>query len=460
MIGTVSAARELRGRRGVLTSAAALTVGLVVGATATFAALASIGAVLAPGAQWPLAVAIVCLCAAAADLAGLRVRPQIRAQVPELWRRTLPLPLATLLYGLLLGTGLSSAVPAFGALGLMLMSVALGSLSLAVAVGVALAIGRALPVLVAVEVHGLDQLLAERPSPLRAVRAIGALALTVAASGIVADSSSASIVSPRATDPSVAGTDVAWEDPARGGVLERGGERQLLPGHDPAIGGQLVAWHRGSTVTVAARDSLLEVFHEPVAGVRQLAVSDEWLVLRQLGPAGRTRIIAQSIADTSVRNVLASVHAPTALGRPAISGTTVVFSGSDRSSSWITAVDVTGRKGARVRESTSDQLIGPSLLGTTLLFVDNGRCAKTLRIGSLRGKTDRPLLTRPPLARADSGHEGGHTTQGRMTPCRGRVAGSRSMLWTTALTSASAYVTALDLQRTGVPAPSLIRITR
>jgi hypothetical protein len=460
MIGTVSAARELGGRRGVLTASAALTVGLVIGATVTFAALALLGAVLAPGGRWPLAVAIICLCAAAADVAGLRVRPQIRAQVPELWRRTLPLPLATLLYGLLLGTGLSGAVPAFGALGLMLMSVALGSLSLAVAVGVALAIGRALPVLAAVAVRGLDQLFAERPSPLRAVRAVGALALAVAASGIVADSALSAVISARATDPSVAGTDIAWEDPARGGVLERGRERQLLPGHDPAIGGQLVAWHRGSTVTVAARDSLLELFHEPVVGVRQLAVSDEWLVLRQLGPAGRTRIIAQSIADTSVRKVLASVHAPTTLGRPAISDTTVVFSGSDRSSSWITAVDVTRGKSTRVRQSTSDQFLGPSLRGASLLFVDIGRCSQTLRIGTLGGKTDRTLLTRPPLARADSGHEGGHTSQGRMTPCRGRVAGSRSMLWTTALTSETAYVTALDLRRNGVPAPSLIRIAR
>jgi hypothetical protein len=34
------------------------------------------------------------------------------------------------------------------------------------------------------------------------------------------------------------------------------------------------------------------------------------------------------------------------------------------------------------------------------------------------------------------------------------------MLWTTALTSETAYVTALDLRRNGVPAPSLIRIAR
>jgi hypothetical protein len=460
MIGTVSAARESSGRRGPLTSSATLTLGLIVGASVTFAALAVLGAVLAPSGQWLLAAAIICLGAAVADVAGVRIRPQIRAQVPELWRRTMPLPLAMLLYGLLLGTGLSSAVPAFAALGLMLMSVAVGSLSLAVEIGFALAVGRALPVLAAVTVRGLEQLLTEHPPLLRVVRAIGALALAVAASGIVVPSGASAVVSPRATDPSVAGADVAWEDPARGGVLAQGSARQLLPGHDPAIGGQLVAWHRGSLVTVAERNSLLELFKEPVLGVRQLALSDDWLVLRQLGPAGRTRIIAQSIADTSVRKVLASVYAPTTLGRPAISGTTVVFSGGDGASSWITAVDITKGKSTRVRQSTSDQLLGPSLRGTSLLFVDIGRCAQTLRVGALGGKTDRALLTRPPLAGADGGYESGHTLQGRMTPCRRRLAASTTMLWTTALTNANAYVTALDLRGGGLPAPSLIRVAR
>jgi hypothetical protein len=460
MIGTVSAARELSGGRGLFAAAASLTGGLCAGSVVTFAALAAFGAAVAPSRGWLLAAGIVCLAMAAADGAGLRVRPQIRAQVPEHWRRAMPLPLATLLYGLLLGTGLSSAVPAFAAWGVMLLGVALGNVSLAVIVGVALALGRALPLLAAIAFEGLEARLTGRSSPLRAIRAMAAVALAVAAAGVVAESASAALFAPRATDPSVAGTDVAWEDPVQGGVLLQGSAQTVLPGHDPAIGGDLVAWHSGATVTVAARATMLEVFHEPIVGVRQLALTDDWLVFRQLGPGARTRIIAQSIADTSVHKVLASADALTSIGRPAISGTTVVFAGADRTSSWITAVDISTGKSRRVREATGSQLIGPSLLGTTLLYDEIGRCAQTLRVGPLDGTTGRGLLVLPALAAADIGHERGHPAQGTMTPCRGRVAASPSMLWTTALTSASAYVTLLRIGPSGPPKPSLIRIRR
>ena len=130
---------------------------------------------------------------AAADGAGLRVRPQIRVQVPERWRRTMPLPLAMLLYGLLLGTGLSSAVPAFAAWGVMVLGVALGNVLLAVVVGSALALGRSLPVLVAIGFDGLETRLSDGASPLRTVRALAALALAVAAAGVVAESAAAAL---------------------------------------------------------------------------------------------------------------------------------------------------------------------------------------------------------------------------------------------------------------------------
>jgi len=460
MIGTVSAACELGGRRGQVAASASLTGGLCIASIVSFASLAALGAAVAPGRGWLLAAGIACLGMAAADGAGLRVRPQIRLQVPEHWRRAMPLPLATLLYGLLLGTGLSSAVPAFAAWGVMVLGVALGNVWLAVVVGTALAVGRSLPVLAAIAFDGLETRLTESSSPLRAVRVMAALALATAAAGVVAESAAASLFAPRATDPSVAGIDVAWEDPVQGGVLQRGSGRTVLPGHDPAIGGQLVAWHSGAMVTVAARDTMLEIFHEPIVGVRQLALTDDWLVFRQLGPGGRTRIIAQSIGDTSVRKVLASVDASTSIGRPAIWGTTVVFAGDDRASSWITAVDVSTGKSRRVREAAGSQLIGPSLLGTTLLYDEIGRCAQTLRVGPLVGKTGRALLVLPPLAGADVGHEGGHTAQGSMTPCPRRIAASPSMLWSTALTSTSAYVTLLRIASSGPPRPSVIRIRR
>src|SRR5918911_3330480 len=118
MAGTVSAARG--SRAGPL---AAYAAGLALAGGAFFAALGALGAWV----SLPLTAALfVAAAAAVADLAGLRVRPQVRLQVPERWRRTMPLPQALFLYGLLLGTGFTTFVPAAAAWALLPLSVALG----------------------------------------------------------------------------------------------------------------------------------------------------------------------------------------------------------------------------------------------------------------------------------------------------------------------------------------------
>src|SRR5437763_16298982 len=109
MVGTVRAGR----RRGGI----AFGGGLALGASAFFGALGALGAAFHPGA---IVVAVVVGAAALMDLAGLRVRPQVRFQVPERWRRTMPLPRALFLYGLLLGTGVATFVTASAALSLLL----------------------------------------------------------------------------------------------------------------------------------------------------------------------------------------------------------------------------------------------------------------------------------------------------------------------------------------------------
>src|SRR6266542_4177806 len=125
MVGTVSAARQ-DGRRALALTAAAFTLALALG----------------------VAAAVVAAAAILSDAAGLRVRPQIRFQVPERWRRTMPLPRALFLYGLLLGTGLTTYVPATAAWALPALSLALGDVPGSLAMGLGFAAGRALPVLV------------------------------------------------------------------------------------------------------------------------------------------------------------------------------------------------------------------------------------------------------------------------------------------------------------------------
>jgi hypothetical protein len=136
MVATVGGAREERGARGVLTAALALAVGLVASSAATFGLLGLLADFLPRFSGAGKVAVAVCAVVVVGDALGLRVRPQIRVQVPERWRRQMPLPLASLLYGLLLGTGFSSAVPAFASWGLVAL-VVLGTVPHAALVGVA-----------------------------------------------------------------------------------------------------------------------------------------------------------------------------------------------------------------------------------------------------------------------------------------------------------------------------------
>lgn len=448
MADTVGAAR--RAGDGAKAAAAAIALGLVASSAATLAAAGAAGGFLPFRRVVLVAIAAVCLVAAGGDVAGRRVRPQIPLQVPERWRRTMPLPVASLLYGLLLGTGFSSAVPAFALWGLLLIVAALGSVTGALVVGVVLGLGRALPIVLGVP-------LAERAGVLRGVRIAGACALAAAA---LAAPAAAATPAP-ATDPSAAGGDTAWEEPGVGGFLRLAdGTESQLPGDDPAIGGALVAWHNGATVTVADRATLQPRFEEQIVGIRQLAISDAWLVLRIALPDGGSRLLAQSLANTSVHRVVAQTRGPAVIGRPAISGSVVVYATSTARGSSITAVDFASGSTRRVRSSRTSLLLNPSLLGGALLYDDVTRCAQLLRLGPLDGSAGTVLYTLAPLAGQDAGHEPGYRRQGERRPCRGHVRPTTRMLWTTALDDSAAYVTTLTEPTAGAIHPAIVRLRR
>src|SRR3712207_9561089 len=56
----------------------------------------------------------VAFLAAIAEARGRRIAPQIRRQLPEHWRRIMPMPVAAALYGILLGLGFTTFVLTFG----------------------------------------------------------------------------------------------------------------------------------------------------------------------------------------------------------------------------------------------------------------------------------------------------------------------------------------------------------
>jgi hypothetical protein len=447
MVGTVSAARH-RGRAG-----GAFAAGLLLGSAVVFAALAAIGA--AVGGHVVLLVALaVGSAAVVSDALGLRVRPQIRLQVPEPWRRTMPLERALFLYGVLLGTGLTTYIPATAAWALPVLCLAIGSLGAALAIAAGFAAGRALPVLV-LAARGGETVLAERPHGLRLLRVLAAASLLCAL--VAGRVEAAGTVAPNANDPSVVGTDVAWQEPGVGGFLRRAGAAAVqLPGDNPAVGATFVVWHAGPAVTIADRATLAPVLEDTIPGVQKLAVSRSWLAY-----GTPTQIHVRPVSETGPGKVVVKVKQPVSLGRPALGVDLVAFHRTSRDASWITAVNVVSGRRMTLRYSRDDQLLNPSLLGGQLLYVRSSRCSQELVLGPARTSgRDRVLYKTAPLAGQDEGHEPGHTHQGERLPCPFRPKPTTRMLWTTALSPTTAYVTVLKPVAGGRTVPTLLAVAR
>ena len=176
--------------RTTVAACVTFAAGALAGGAATFGALALLGQALGAGA--PLVAAAIALAAAVCEARGARIVPQVRRQVPESWRRRLPVPLAAGLYGILLGLGFTTFILTFAVWALAGVSVALGDPALGLAIGVAFGAGRLLPVVVLAPAvataagSAFHAAMAERPRILRSLRAIDAVALTACAVALVA----------------------------------------------------------------------------------------------------------------------------------------------------------------------------------------------------------------------------------------------------------------------------------
>ena len=172
------------------TIAACLTfsAGALVGGVVTFGGLSLLGQALGAGGPVALAVAAaIALIAAIAEARGARILPQVRRQVPESWRRRLPVPLAAGLYGVLLGLGFTTFILTFAVWALAGVCVAVGDPALGAAVGLAFGTGRLLPVIVLAPAGESEwgaaahAAMAERPRILRSLRLIDAVAMAACA---------------------------------------------------------------------------------------------------------------------------------------------------------------------------------------------------------------------------------------------------------------------------------------
>jgi hypothetical protein len=477
MVETLGSARARAGARTVRTSCATFALGALAGGAITFGALAALGSALGGAGSTAALVAAVAIALAAAfgELLGVRIVPQIRRQVPEPWRRTLPLPLAAGLYGVLLGLGFTTFVLTLAVWALAGIAVAIGDPAAGLLIGLGFGAGRALPVvLMAPRYDTLGErcelAMAERPALLRRLRlADGALLAVLAIAFLASGSAHAAQAVPvavGATDPSLApdGT-LAWQTTGGPAVLlAANGVRSELPAENIAIGGAHIATRVGERIVVQNRLTGALVGERIAPGATQLAVSDGWLVWRATRAGGGDRLYASALPALADERVVAGVRGRERIGRPALEGDRLAYAIATQRGSRI----VLERLGAATNERRTvlrarvALLSQPALHDGRLLFVHATSCTQRLRVTRLAapGRGARTLLRIGTTAHRDAGHEHDHSQQGRepgqcppRTPRR-----TDTILWTTALGASDAYVTLLRPQADGSVRPRLVRV--
>ncbi|MBE2320491.1 hypothetical protein DVA67_031300 [Solirubrobacter sp. CPCC 204708] len=443
MVETLAPAGYAGRLRTTIVACTTFAAGALVGGVFTFGGLALLGSGL--GAAAPAVAAVIALAAGAGEARGARIMPQVRRQVPESWRRVMPVPLAAGLYGVLLGLGFTTFILTFAVWALAGVSVALGDPALGVLVGLAFGAGRTLPVVVLAPFGGgaAHAAMAEQPHILRSLRWADAAVLAVVAAALFAAPAQAQIVGAAAgfADPSVDGEAVAFHRPGGLGELRGPAGIQALPGVHPAIGGGRQAWLENGHVVIPGVGAI------PAPSADAVAISGTFVAWR----AGQ-ELVAASLTDLAPRQITIG-----ALGRPALSGSLLVYDVDGR----IEAVDLLTGTRTVLRREARVQLRGPSVVGTELVYVRATYSRQQVRVGRLGRQSvsrDHALYGTYPTARADPGHEPGRF------PARGHInkpiwdrppAGVQDTLTTTAAGSDSVFVTRVR-KRKGAPATAAV----
>jgi hypothetical protein len=186
MVETLAPAGYAGRLRTTLAACVTFAAGALAGGAVTFGGLSLLGQALGAGGSASVAAAVA-IVAALGEARGTRILPQVRRQVPESWRRRMPVPLAAGLYGVLLGLGFTTFILTFAVWALAGVCVAVGDPALGLAVGLAFGAGRLLPVVALAPTAGtvrgaaLHAAMAERPQILRSLRAVDAIALAACA---------------------------------------------------------------------------------------------------------------------------------------------------------------------------------------------------------------------------------------------------------------------------------------
>jgi hypothetical protein len=431
VIDTIGPTGHTGGRRTTLAACAAFLPGAIAGGVLTFGSLAALGGLVhgAGGRAACLVAAAIALLAALLEVRGTRIFPQIRRQLPEHWRRMMPMPLAAALYGVLLGIGFTTFVLSFGVWALAGISLAVGDPALGLVLGACFGLGRAIPILVLAPLAGLPsgiratELMCERPGVYLGLRRGDAAALAAASLALIVIPGSAGASGTNvahATDPAATADALLFQRLGGPAVISRGGAEIALPGSHPAIGGRYVATVTGNAIQLFDRNSLAPVAQVDAPGADAVAVSDAWLAYR--APLnGGDGIYIRYIADPSSPGpalLLADEGGASQLSPPAVDGSILLYAIATPSGSRVVQwVMGTHKRRALVR-SRRLLLFDPSVRGRSFSYVRaDARRSRLMVRGRHRHGAGRILFT---LKR------------------------SAGILWSDALTDSAAYVTLLQ----------------
>ena len=429
MIETIGPTGHTGGRWVTPAACATFLPGAVVGAVVTFGALSLIGSAL-PGGWLPYAVAaVIAVTAAVAEARGSRIAPQIRRQLPEHWRRVMPMPVAAALYGVLLGLGFTTFVLTFGVWALAGIALALGEPLIGLAIGVGFGVGRALPIIALAPIadrpagRAAVELLAERPGLYRGIRLGDAVALAAAAAALsLAAGAEADVKRVQGgADPSVEGDGIVNQRGAsRIGELRRGTEAPVpLPGTDPALSTDHIAVLSGPDVVILDRGSLAEIDRVTVPGADAIAISEEWLVVRaRQNRTDRYEAYPLAVGTIGDPTALTTAEFPSQLSRPSLAGKRLAYGVSSTTRSKIVMQQMPNGNISRIVGSPTHALTNPAINGQSLLYVRSSSRSDELRLRKIGKQRDRRLRS-----------------------------SRKARMWSTALSGDRAYVTLIKGRR-------------
>jgi hypothetical protein len=452
MVETIGLSGDGARRWTTIASCATFAPGAVLGGMATFGLLSGLGEVVhGVGGRAAYAVAAtIAVAAAVAEARGTRIVPQIRRQLPERWRWTMPMPLAAGLYGVLLGLGFTTFVLSFGVWALAGIGFALGDLHVGLVIGAAFGIGRAIPVVLVAPVVDSSfgvrcvELMAERPALYRTFRLGDAVTLGLVAVALTASTATAARTeAPSGADPSAAGEALAYQRADRSGVLRVGGQSLGLPGRDPAIGSSYAAVIAGGDqIRILNRFTRNQIGSVGAEGVEAVAISKGWLAYLTLR-SGRYALKARRIrhpANPGEPKRIAAVSSPAQIGHPSVDGGRVFYAVSKPRGNSIKRRNLrSGKRGTVVRSRTA-ALSNPSVLGKRLLYVRAKRARQGPQV------TSAPKLRQSLMLKRIGGKGRGHRVYSH---------GEARQLWSTSLSAKRGFVTLL-----GGGGPKIVSVQR